>query len=130
MNKIKCELKVLTTIVIAEDEEMNFILLNEMLSNSNLTIMHAFNGQEAVDLCSSQLQVDLVLMDLRMPIMNGYEATRQIKAIRPTLPIIVQTAYSSEADKAEAFASGCSDFINKPISKDLLIFKINTLLRA
>ena len=69
-------------------------------------------------------------MDVRMPIMNGYEATRQIKAVRPALPIIVQTAFSSDADRAEAFASGCSDFISKPISKDLLIHKINSLLNA
>ncbi|RPH31575.1 MAG: response regulator [Bacteroidales bacterium] len=122
------EIKGLTTIVIAEDEDYNFILLNEMLSTPNLTILHASNGFEAVEFCKSKQQIDLVLMDIKMPIMNGYEATSQIKEIRPNMPIIVQTSYSSDADREKAFASGCSDFIDKPINRNMLISKINKLL--
>lgn len=126
--EIKIDIKRSTTIVIAEDEDLNFMLLDELLSDTNLTILRALNGLEAVEICKSKQQVDLVLMDIKMPIMNGYEATEQILAMRPTLPIIAQTAYSSDADKAKAFACGCSDFISKPISKDLLISKINKLI--
>lgn len=126
--EIKVELKSSATIVIAEDEYLNFMLLSKMLLTPHLTILHASNGLEAVEFCKSKQQIDLVLMDIRMPIMNGYEAIEQIKGIRPTLPIIVQTAYSTDAEREKAFACGCSDIINKPINKDLLILKINKLL--
>jgi CheY-like chemotaxis protein len=126
--KIRPTVKDSTTILIAEDEEINFILLNEMLSHSKISILRASNGMEAVDLCQTKDQIDLVLMDVRMPIMNGLEATKLIKVFRPSLPIIIQTAFSSESDRLKAFESGCSDFISKPISKDLLIMKINRLV--
>ena len=126
--EVKMEIKGSTTIVIAEDEDLNFMLLDELLSDSNLTILRASNGLEALDICKSNQNIDLVLMDIKMPIMNGFEATERILEIRPTLPIIAQTAYSSDADKARAFASGCLDFISKPINKDQLILKINKLL--
>lgn len=128
-SEIKMDIKGSTTIVIAEDEDLNFMLLDELLSAPNLTILRALNGLEAVELCKSNRQIDLVLMDIKMPIMNGYEATERILELRPTLPIIVQTAYSSEADRTKAFACGCSDFISKPINKDQLIVKINKLLK-
>ncbi len=127
---IKIEIKGLATIVIAEDDDLNFMLLKEMLSDSRLTILRASNGLEALEICSSNLQVDLVLMDIKMPTMNGYEATEKIKKIRQSLPIIAQTAYFSEAEKSKAIACGCSDFINKPIDKDLLILKVNRLLNS
>jgi len=126
--RMKMEVKVSATIMIAEDEYMNFMLLNEILSTPNLTILHAVNGLEAVKICKSKQQIDLVLMDIKMPIMDGYEATEQIREIRPALPIIVQTAYFSEVDRERAFASGCTDFIGKPINKNQLILKINKLL--
>ncbi len=115
-------------IMIAEDEDLNFILLNEMLLNSNFTLLRALNGLEAVEMCKSDQRVDLILMDLKMPVMNGFEATQRIKKIRPNLPVIAQTAYSTDIDKAKAIASGCSDYISKPIKQDLLISKINSLL--
>ena len=130
MLKIKSELNESNIVVIAEDEDLNFMLLHEMLSDTKLTIIRALNGQEAVDICNSKQPIDLVLMDIRMPIMNGYEATERIKGIRPNLPIIVQTSYSTGADREKAFASGCSDFINKPINRNLLILKINEHLNC
>lgn len=131
-NKIDSKIKTTkpTTILVAEDEEINFVLLNEMLSDSNLTILHASNGVEAVEICKSNQSIDLVLMDIKMPIMDGHEATELIKEIRPSLPVIAQTAYSSDLDKAKAMAAGCSDFISKPIYKDQLISKINKLLKG
>lgn len=105
-------------VVLVEDEEVNFLYLEELLENivPNIDIIHAKNGQEAVDLCTNNSPIDLVLLDIKLPVMNGYEAARKIKKIRPNLNIIAQTAYSLPEDKAKAMDAGCADFISKPIS--------------
>ncbi|MEX0981104.1 MAG: PAS domain S-box protein, partial [Bacteroidales bacterium] len=113
------------TLLIAEDEDSNFMLLEELLSEKGIDIMRAANGVEAVELCKSSPNIDLVLMDLKMPVMDGYEATTRIKEFRPDLCIIAQTAYSTEVDRNKALAGGCSDFISKPINKELLLSTIN-----
>ena len=108
------------TILIAEDEEINYLYMETLLERfeHNLKILHAKNGQEVVDMCKDNSEIDFVLMDLKMPVMNGYEATRQIKEFRPGLPIVAQTAYSTVEDKNIAIKAGCDDFISKPISKN------------
>ncbi|RPH26708.1 MAG: response regulator [Bacteroidales bacterium] len=116
------------TILVAEDEDLNYNYMFELFSGTNFTIIRARNGFEAVELFKSIIQIDLVLMDIKMPIMNGYEATRKIKDINPKIPIIAQTAYAHESDKAKAFENGCDDYISKPFKKDMLISKINNLL--
>ncbi len=107
-------------ILITEDEEVNSIFLEILLENLDLDfqILHAKNGVEAVEMCKKHSDIDLVLMDLKMPIMNGYEATEAIRAFRKDLIIIAQTAYSSVVDKEKALAVGCNAFISKPIQKD------------
>lgn len=114
----------LKTLLIAEDEDSNFMLLEELFSEKGINIIRAVNGIEAVELCKSSPHIDLVLMDLKMPEMDGYEATIKIKEFKPDLCIIAQTAYSTEADRSKALACGCSDFISKPINKELLLSKI------
>ena len=111
------------TILVAEDEEINFFYLDQLFkleSECNLTLIHANNGKEAVDLCMENREIDLVLMDIKMPVMNGLEAAMQIKSVLPNLPIIAQTAYSTESDKQLALNHGCDDFISKPINKEKL----------
>jgi CheY-like chemotaxis protein len=98
------------TLLIAEDEDFNFILLKETLLGTGINIIRALNGFEAVELCKSNPNIDLVLMDIKMPVMGGYEATRLIKKHRPDLYILAQTAYSTKEDMNRALASGCSDF--------------------
>ena len=122
------EPKNLKTLLIAEDNDSNFLLLETLLSDTEIKTIRAGNGIEAVELCKSNPQIDLVLMDIKMPKMNGYEATKLIKKLRPYLPIIALTAYSTDVDKNKAFASGCSDFISKPTKRDLLLSKINEQL--
>jgi len=117
------------TILIAEDEASNTLLLKVMLAKLNLTIVDAKNGMEAVEICQSNKHVDLVLMDIKMPVMNGIEATKHIRALLPDLPIIAQTAYASAQDRIEIMASGCSDFISKPINQELLISMVNKHLK-
>ncbi|NOU47750.1 MAG: response regulator [Bacteroidales bacterium] len=117
------------SLLIAEDEDSNFRLLELMLSGLNFKILRAIDGKKAVDICTST-PVDLVLMDIKMPVMDGYEATKQIIRIKPNLPIIAQTAYSTESDKHKALNCGCCGFISKPIMKDILLTKINECLLA
>ncbi len=108
-------------ILIAEDVESNYLYLNAVLSKINAQILWAKNGQEAVDLFRKQKNVDLILMDLQMPEMNGYEATQIIKAENPSIPIIAQTAFAMSDDREKAIEAGCDDYLAKPIkSKDLL----------
>jgi PAS domain S-box-containing protein len=127
-SKFKSEIKELRTLLIAEDEDSNFMLLEELLSGLNIHIIRAVNGFDAVEICRTNTHIDLVLMDIKMPVMDGYEATKQIKGFMPNLPIIAQTAYSTDIDKSKALACGCIDFLSKPIKRELLFSKIEEQL--
>lgn len=116
------------TILIAEDEDYNFLLLQELLSILCVQIIRARNGREAVEICMSDIPIHLILMDIKMPEMDGYEATRRIKELRPNVTIIAQSAYTIESEKARALASGCSDFISKPITQDTLLTKVKEVM--
>ncbi len=108
------------TILIVEDEEVNYLYLETCLDmyEQNLEIIHAKNGKLAIEILNQNPNIDLIFMDLKMPIMNGYMATKLIKQTHPNLPIIAQTAYSSSGDKNNAFKAGCDDFISKPIKNE------------
>lgn len=110
------------TILIVEDEQMNSLYLETLLASldMNIKLLYARDGQESIALCKNNEQIDLVLMDIKMPGMDGYEATKQIKEIRPDLPVIAQTAYSTTEDKAIAKSAGCDNFISKPINAEKL----------
>jgi len=110
-----------TTILVAEDEHTNFFYINEILSSSNIAIIHAKNGQEAIDLCRKHKEIDLILMDIRMPIMDGLTAVKKIRTFMPEIPIIAQTAYAMPDDREKALAEGCNDFISKPYKKENLL---------
>lgn len=125
---ISFELSDTKILLIAEDEDSNFILLEELLSNTNIRILRAVNGVEAVEICKSRQNIDLILMDLKMPVMDGYEATKQIKGFSPNIPIIAQTAYTNVKDRNKAFDCGCSDFISKPYKIERLLSKIRKQL--
>jgi PAS domain S-box-containing protein len=119
------------TILIAEDEEVNYLFIEalfEAIFDRNYQLIHAVNGKEAVDLCIEDNRIDLVLMDIKMPEMNGHEATERIKSKFPNLPVIAQTAYSTESDKQLALKHGCDDFISKPINKERLFHLIDKYL--
>jgi PAS domain S-box-containing protein len=126
VSEIKIIVEEPKTLLIAEDEDSNFMLLEEQLSGLNLNIIRAMNGVEAISICKLH-DIDIILMDIKMPVMDGYEATKQIRAFKPDLPIIAQTAYSTDVDMNKAFTCGCTDFISKPIKQELLISKIKGL---
>ncbi len=108
------------TVLIAEDEFLNFTYLKLLLENYNYNIIHAKNGQEAVEMVNSNSSIDLVLMDTRMPIMNGLEATEKIRETNKSIPIIAQTAFVMAEDKIKAEKAGYSDYLSKPISVEKL----------
>jgi len=114
-------------ILVAEDEPMNYHYIEIILKDIVKRIDHAMNGKEAVELASKNCY-DLILMDLKMPIMDGFVATQKIKQQFPNLPIIVQTAYVRSDDKELALQSGCDHFIRKPFKKDDLLKIINEVM--
>ena len=109
------------TILIAEDEESNYKFLEMLLKNKGIKLLRAENGFEAIEICKGKEHIDLILMDIKMPGMNGLEATTIIKEIKPDIPIIIQTAYAMQNDEKESMKAGCDDYIAKPIKKEKLI---------
>ena len=108
-------------VLIAEDEQTNFLFLEAALEDTGLQISHATDGKEAVQLFQQNQTYDVVLMDLKMPFMNGFDATKKIKAINPDTPIIVQTAYAMDFERERIMATGCDDYITKPIDIEALL---------
>ena len=115
-------------ILIAEDEEYNYVLLCAMLKKTGISIIRAKNGVEAFSLALSN-QIDIVLMDLKMPLMGGLNATESIRQFDKTLPIIAISAYAFQQDKKKALAAGCNDFITKPVSREELCDLLNNYLQ-
>ncbi|MDY0104377.1 MAG: response regulator [Lentimicrobium sp.] len=92
-----------------------------MLTKINREILQAKSGLEAIELCRNNLDLDLILMDIKMPVMDGYEATRQIRQFNKDVIIIAQTAYGLTGDRENAIIAGCNAYIPKPIIKDELL---------
>ena len=118
------------TILIAEDDEISFKYLDLVLfRKSNVTIIWAIDGQMAVDYCKLYEYIDLVLMDIQLPVMDGIEAIRQIRAFKPDLPIIVQTANTFGEEWEQCFEAGCDDYVTKPVNIEDLLVRIDSLLK-
>ncbi len=108
------------TILVAEDEEYNMLYINELFSNTKFKMIEATNGKEAVELLHKHPKIDLVLMDIKMPVMDGNEAMKEIKKIRPQLPIIALSAFAMESDKEMALNNGFDSYLTKPIDRKRL----------
>jgi len=106
------------TLLVAEDEELNYLYIEELLLETGINILHASNGQQAVEMCKSK-PVDVIIMDLKMPVLSGYEATAEIRKFNKTVPIIAQTAFAFKRE--DCLNSGFSDYIAKPFSDKQLI---------
>lgn len=113
-------------ILIAEDNNSNYILMTYILKKY-YQFERAKNGQEAVDMVDKEA-FDLVLMDIKMPIMDGLEATKAIKEKHPELPVIALTANAFDSDRQLAIEAGCDDFLSKPVSSELCLKTINKFL--
>jgi PAS domain S-box-containing protein len=114
-----------THILIAEDDESSMKFIRTILGHEDFILYEASNGIEAVDSVRNNPAIDLVLMDMKMPEMDGIEATRQIKSLRPELPVIAQTAYTFAENEEKIRLAGCDDYLSKPIKRQVLIEKIH-----
>ncbi|MBP7497883.1 MAG: response regulator [Bacteroidales bacterium] len=109
------------TILVVEDDESNFLFMKYALKKTRARVLRATDGREAIEMCEMNPKINLVLMDIQLPILNGYDATVEIKKSRENLPVLAQTAYVSETDKNRCFDCGCNEFIAKPIDKNTLL---------
>lgn len=116
------------TILIAEDEESNYKYLEMLLKNKGLNLLHAIDGKETVEIFKKRKDIDLILMDIKMPVLNGIEAIKLIKQLNPDIPIIAQTAYAMQEDKELILQSGCNNYLSKPIKTNELIDMLNQYL--
>lgn len=115
------------TVLVAEDEEFNYRLIEEILGSMDIKSLHAKNGQEAIDIFKTNSTIDLILMDIKMPVITGYDAAKIIKGINPDFPIWAQSAYAMEHE-IEKYNDVFDDYLTKPIHDDLLISKLKKYL--
>ncbi|MCB8994037.1 MAG: PAS domain S-box protein [Bacteroidales bacterium] len=115
-------------ILVVEDNYMSFRLLQALLRKTQVNIIHAENGLKALEMVQNMPEINLVLMDIQLPVMNGYEATIEIKKLRPDLPVIAQTANAMDDDRLKCLNCGCSDYITKPIVFNTFMNLVNTYI--
>ncbi len=115
-------------ILVVEDDSASFEVIRFLLEEEGFRLFHAESGEEAIELFSGDHHFDLILMDIKMPGIDGYQTTREIRKIDSQIPIIAQTAHALAGDKEKSLSAGCNDYLTKPITKDLLLNKIRTHL--
>lgn len=108
------------TMLIAEDDIISFELYKARLEELHLNLLHAKNGKIAVDIVKENPHINLILMDIRMPVLNGYEATKQIREFNKNVPIIAQTAFAMIPEQKIIIESGFTDFLSKPVEEEKL----------
>jgi len=116
------------TIMVVDDEEFNWLLFKNALEDIKADFVWARVAQEAIDIIASGRKIDLVLMDIKMPIKDGYTATREIKNLNNSIPIIVQTAYANTDETRRCYEAGCDDYVSKPIDFEELKLKMAKIL--
>ena len=118
------------TVLVVEDDRSSFLLIKEMLSPLDLYIYHVGDGKDAVEFVDQRPETSLILMDLKLPFMNGYEATKLIKKKHPEIMIIAQTAYAMNGDKELAKEAGCDSYLTKPLHLGAFLKTIKTYLKV
>ena len=114
--------------LVAEDDDISFLLLKKIFKNDNIGLIRAVNGEDAVGKCKQFPEISLVLMDIKMPVMDGHTATRLIHRSRPELPVIALTAHALKEDRDKAIESGCADYLSKPVNREILMQKLKKYL--
>lgn len=115
------------TILVAEDDNINFLLLKRILELKKYKVLRAKNGQEAVDICRGNSEIHLVFMDIKMPILNGFEAFKTIHSFNPKLPVIAQTAYASADDYEKIIQAGFTAYVSKPLDKEKIFDLVDSI---
>ena len=116
------------TILIGEDELINYRLLEVILSKTRVKLIHGVNGPKTLKLFIENPTVNLILMDIKMPEMDGCDVTKEIRKLNASVPIIAQTAYALEEEKIKSLEAGCNAYITKPINKKDLLCLIDSFL--
>ena len=117
------------TILIAEDEPANYLFIEKIVTPTQVNLIRAESGPEAIKFIKEFPQIDLVLMDIYMPGMDGFETTKQIRLIRPELPIVAQTFYENQIEKEAVQNANFDDFISKPININKLLAILEKYLK-
>ncbi len=115
-------------ILVVEDEGYNFEFLQIILTRFNLKVLHAWNGEEAIQIYAENSKIDLVLMDFKLPDIPGQEVTKRILGVRPQVPVIATTAYAMAGDREKALLAGCVDYLSKPIHVEGLVSMLKRYL--
>ncbi len=118
------------TMLIAEDDIISFELYKARLEELHLNLLHAKNGKMAVELVKTNPTIGLVLMDIRMPVLNGYEATKQIREFNKQVPIIAQTAFAMIPEQKTILEAGFTDFLSKPVEEEKLFGLIKKYMNS
>ena len=116
------------TILLVEDEDINFMYISELIENTGIILLRTITAEEAINICKTNQPIDLILMDMRLPGMNGFDATKIIKKLRTITPIIAQTAYAMENERKECINAGCDDYLTKPFDQKHLLNVIDSYL--
>jgi len=117
-------------VLIAEDEVMNYLYLEEALRDTGITVVWCKNGLDAVEKVTvEKVKFDVILMDIKMPKMNGYDATEIIKKHNPNIPIIIQTAFAMPEERTRGFEAGGSEYLEKPIRQNTLLTVLNNFIK-
>jgi len=109
------------TVLVVEDQPENYEFLEVLLSRNAVRLLHAWNGKEALELFSRHPEINMVMLDIKLPDISGYEVAKKMKAGKPNIPVIAQTAYAMSDDREKSFKAGCDDYISKPMRKDDLL---------
>ena len=116
------------TVLLAEDDDDNYLFMEELLKMTHVNLIRAKNGRETIEIALNSDNIDLILMDVKMPLMSGYEAAQKIKQTKSYIPIIAQTAYAMEEDRKKAMDANCNDYISKPIEVNKLFILMSKYL--
>jgi CheY-like chemotaxis protein len=115
-------------LLVVEDEESNFQLVKELLRKTKIQVSWAMDGEEGLRLFNKEKDWDIILMDIKLPGLDGYEVTQQIRASGSKVPIIAQTAYAMVGDREKSIEAGCNNYITKPIRREMLIEMMEVFL--
>jgi CheY-like chemotaxis protein len=115
-------------ILIVEDDLSSRLYLNKILEKTGAILFNAADGREAVDIALSDSGIDIILMDIQLPVMDGYTSAKKIREARQDIKIVAQTAYSMAGDMENIISSGFDDYLTKPIYSDVLIEKLSSCL--
>ena len=117
------------TILVVDDEEYNWLLMKDLLEDFEVNVVWARVGQEAIDIVTSGIKIDLILMDMKMPFLDGFDTTKEIKKLNSSIPIIAQTAFCMPEERERCFSCGCEAYISKPINLDELLTLANNIVK-